>query len=762
MRFAVSLAAADSSAIIEADGVRVSVLSDRIIRVEKGEFTDKRTQTVMCRNFLNPQFKYVKSGFKLAINTVKCVFCVDLSSLKVGVILSSRDVVLPSNHLNMGGTARTLDGTFGVLGGWRGRREKKDHFCLGHIRKGIFASNGVSELDDSKSFLLNEDGSVSPRNGKCVDKYIFVFEDDYLGGLKEFYMLTGRTPILPKYALSNWWSRYHAYSADEYLALMDEFESKNIPLGVATIDMDWHIVKNVPKDADYHSMQGAGWTGYTFEKSLFPDYKAFLKSLKDRGLAVTMNLHPRDGVRYFEAQYEDMARACGIDPSTKKTVEFDLTDERFLNAYFDILHHPYEADGVDFWWIDWQQGTKSKMKGLDPLWLLNHYHFSDSCRDGRKGIILSRYAGLGSHRYPLGFSGDTVVCWKSLRFQPYFTALASNAGYTWWSHDIGGHLFGRGNEELYLRWLQFGVFSPINRLHSNNKSWSKEPWLYPHVESIAEDFLRLRHRLLPYLYSANVRTSREGVPLVSPMYYYDGHPNSKSKKYRNQYYFGEQLLVSPITKKATERQKGKNEALAKVSVWLPSGEWYDFFTGERVAGGKNCALGGRECEMLYPLGKYPVFAKEGAIVPMLSKRNGNSTSFDELDVKVFVGEGSYTLYDEDRSISFEMKKVMGADGGEAEKGCAADQYNISAQQTADESINGEIDGARCEAVNMHNNSDVDKRSSIAPNECYELSIIPSENCSVRRITVIPNIGWHVCGAAQIEIDSKPVRVNIIH
>lgn len=144
--------------------------------------------------------------------------------------------------------------------------------------------------------------------------------------------------------------------------------------------------------------------------------------------------------------------------------------------------------GVDFWWIDWQQGTKSKMKGLDPLWLLNHYHMLDINRDGNNSVILSRYAGMGSHRYPLGFSGDTVVCWKSLDFQPYFTALASNAGYTWWSHDIGGHMFGKGDNELYLRWLQFGVFSPINRLHSSNKGMSKEPWNYPQVENIAEDF----------------------------------------------------------------------------------------------------------------------------------------------------------------------------------------------------------------------------------------------------------------------------------
>ena len=689
MRFSTDLATAKEESVIVADGVRVSVISERIIRVERGGFTDKRTQTVVCRNFANVEFTSAKEKNKLVIRTQSRVFSVDLKSLKVEVEFVDEDYIAsPSNRTNLGGTARTLDGTFGVLGGWKGKREKRDRFFLGHIRKGLFALNGVSEYEDGGSVLLNEDGSVSPRSGKCVDKYIFAFGDDYLGGLKEFYALTGATPILPKYALSNWWSRYHAYTDKEYLALMDKFASKDVPLTVATIDMDWHIVKNVPKGTEYHSMQGAGWTGYTFEKSLFPDYKAFLKSLKDRGLAITMNLHPRDGVRSFEVQYPDMARACGIDPASGETVQFDLTDNGFLNAYFDILHHPYEQDGVDFWWIDWQQGTKSKKMGLDPLWLLNHYHFLDSCRDGKKGLILSRYAGLGSHRYPLGFSGDTFVCWRSLKFQPYFTALASNAGYTWWSHDIGGHLFGKGDEELYLRWLQFGVFSPINRLHSNNKSWSKEPWLYPHVESIAEEFMRLRHRLLPYIYTANVMTAKEGIPLVAPMYYYTDDERAMQKKWRNQYYFGERMLVAPVTK------KGK-KGVADMTVWLPEGEWTHFFSGEKFEGGEHKIGCG--------LDDYPVFVKSGSIIPMLKKREGNSQEFDEIEVRVFVGEGAYTMYDEVGSIAFDMRK----DG----------------------------DG-------------------------YILTLTPSDDCKTKSVTVTPDGGYAPVGGETVVLNGYPVTVSL--
>ncbi len=691
MRFGTTLAPANEDAVLLCDDVRVSVLSDRVIRVEKGVFTDNKTQTVDCRNFAKPQFiSEIRNG-KLVVKTQSRIFNVDLNTLETNVkFLDDGHIATPTNRNNLGGTARTLDGTFGVLGSWKGAREKKDHFCLSHIRKGIFAEDGVSEYDDSKSILLDEDGGVSCRKAGGTDKYVFAFGADYLGGLKEFYALTGATPVLPKYALSNWWSRYHAYTDREYLALMDKFDKKDIPLTVATIDMDWHIVKNVPKGVECHSMQGAGWTGYTFEKSLFPDYKSFLKSLKNRGLAVTMNLHPRDGVRYFESQYADMARACGIDPDSGETVQFDLTDKKFLNAYFDILHHPYEEDGVDFWWIDWQQGTKSQMDGLDPLWLLNHYHFLDNCRDGKNGMILSRYAGLGSHRYPIGFSGDTFVCWRSLRFQPYFTALASNAGYTWWSHDIGGHLFGKGNAELYLRWLQFGVFSPINRLHSNNKSWSKEPWLYPRVESIAEQFLRLRHRLLPYIYSANVRTAREGIPIVAPMYYYSTHENARSKSLRNQYFFGENMLVCPITKKCVNGS-------VKQTVWLPDGEWTDFFNGEKLSGGKEYVL---SCK----LGDYPVFVRSGSIVPMLEKRHGNSMKFDRLEVRVFVGDCEYTMYDEIGRIDFSMKK----------------------------------DG-----------------------EAYTLEIIPDGDCETETVTVVPDRGWAVDGDAKIVIDGNPVAVKLV-
>ena len=617
---------------------RISVITDRIIRVERavnGLFEDRPTQVVLERNFAKPDFSYEKIDDKVLVLTKERKFLIDTSTLNVSVERQGK-WVSEKNGTNLKGTARTLDFSWGK---WQLPSIRVD------MGKGLFSTIGVTEFDDSKSFILLEDGSVEMRAEGAFDKYIFAFGDDYLGGLKEFYALTGSTPVLPKYALGNWWSRYHAYTQEEYISLMDKFSEKDIPLSVATVDMDWHLVKEVPKEARGlpHSFQGPGWTGYTFNKKLFPDYKQFFKDLKARGLAVTMNLHPKDGVRFFEEQYPEMARANGIDPDTKKTVEFDFTDMRFVESYFDILHHPYENDGVDFWWIDWQQGKKSKLKGFDPLWALNHYHTLDSGREGRTPLILSRYAGFGSHRYPLGFSGDTFVKWSSLKLQPYFTATASNIGYSWWSHDIGGHIFSSGDSELYTRWVQYGVFSPINRLHSNNTSMSKEPWLYgDEAEKIVSEFMRLRHRLLPYLYTANIRTAKDGEPLTMPMYYLD--KTKRAYKAKNQYYFGSELLVAPVVKRCSL------EGPANVYVYLPNGKWTDFFTGEEYEGGKTYS-------MEIPLNRMPVFAREGAIIPMLAEGKGNSTVFDELVVRVYPGDNKYRMFDEGGYTDFEVKNT---------------------------------------------------------------------------------------------------------
>ena len=240
--------------VIRTGDLRLSVLSERILRVERskdGVFTDAPTQTVVNRSFSKPQFEVNETADKVCITTRSTQFIVDKKTLATECVSGGKRV-RPSARTNLGGTARTLDGTFGVVR-MKKNGKGKDMFFFANIRSGVMSSNGVAELDDSRSFTLQPDGSVAPRKEGVADKYVFAFGRDFSGGLKEWYELTGHTPLLPKYALGNWWSRYHAYTQEEYLALMDEFAKRDIPLTVATIDMDWHIVDGVPEEFKPHN-----------------------------------------------------------------------------------------------------------------------------------------------------------------------------------------------------------------------------------------------------------------------------------------------------------------------------------------------------------------------------------------------------------------------------------------------------------------------------------------------------------------------------
>lgn len=367
-----------------------------------------------------------------------------------------------------------------------------------------------------------------------------------------------------------------------------------------------------------------------------------MKSLHEKRLKTSLNDHPHSGVHFHEDMYEEMARVLGHDTTNQKPILFEPTSPKFMHAYLNVLHRRLEERGCDFWWIDWQQGKISRIPGMDPLWLLNHFQFLDAEQHASRGrpLIFSRYAGPWSHRYPVGFSGDTIVTWDSLEFQPEFTATASNIGYGWWSHDLGGHTWGYRDDELTVRWVQFGAFSPILRLHSCDSRWmSKEPWRYRHESEIAlRTILQLRHRLVPYIFSMNVSGFHSDTPLIQPMYW--AFP-SRDAAYEvpNQYYFGSALVVAPIVR---PRDKRTNRAHTK--VWIPPQRHVDIFTG-------SVYDGDREVDMYRSLHQIPILAPEGSIVPLdreLVPANGcvNPESFEVL---VIVGQnGQFTILEDIR------------------------------------------------------------------------------------------------------------------
>ncbi len=626
------------SCVITKPGVRFSVLTPSLLRVEINSdqsFCDEPTQAVWFRNFEQPAFTVSENGSIVTIRTEQAEFFFSLSQKKMKkILLADGRTVTDFQKGNLKGTCRTLDRTDGSA----------------RLGSGVVSKSGAAVLDDSDTLILTQDVHFKKRNGG-KDLYFFAYGFDYRSAVRDFFRLTGMPPLIPRYALGNWWSRYKAYTQEEYLSLMNQFEQKQIPLTVATVDMDWHWVKvaerfgkeSRPKNtngslsAAFFDKWVPGWTGYSWNTDLFPDPQKFLDTLKEKKLKITLNIHPSAGVRFYEDAYEPFCRFMGLDPEQKEQILFDVTDEKFIEGYFRFLHHPHEESGVDFWWIDWQQGKKSAMPGLDPLWALNHYHYSDSRKSKKRPLILSRFAGAGSHRYPLGFSGDTKQTWRSLRYQPYFTATASNIGYTWWSHDIGGHCGGCRDDELYLRWLQYGVFSPINRLHSTaNEFMGKEPWKYrSSVEKTAVEFLRLRRRLIPYLYSMNYRTHTQGRALIEPMYYACPEEDA-AYRVKNQFLFGSELIVCPVTRPADPKS-----GLAPVRVWLPEGRYTDLFTDRIYNGGCEITLFRDEDSI-------PVLAHEGTILVLDCDGVSNGCENPKAqEVLIFRGNGTFQLYEDD-------------------------------------------------------------------------------------------------------------------
>ncbi|BCS19692.1 glycoside hydrolase family 31 protein [Aspergillus puulaauensis] len=626
---------ASPEATVQGRNYRFTLFNERLIRfewAEDGQFEDRASTFAINREFPTPKFRVV-DGDELQIITdhflvsytkekfspQSLVFHFNGKSIKYG---SPWRFGTPT-EFNLGGTARTLDGV--------------DGRC--DMGQGVLSKAGYAVIDDSKSMLFDDSGFVAPRRpGDRFDCYLFCYGRDYKDAIKALYAVSGKQPAIPRYVLGNWWSRYYAYHQDEYVALMDKFRAHDIPLSVAVLDMDWHYVSD-------ERVPHAGWTGYTWDKNLFPDPVKFREELHERYLQITLNDHPHGGIHAHEDAYEEMARFLNHDTTNKNPILFDPASPRFMQAYFHILHRRLENQACDFWWIDWQQGPYSKIPNFDPLWLLNHFQYLDSSRDGRSPLIFSRYGGPGSHRYPIGFSGDTVVTWSSLAFQPEFTATASNIGYGWWSHDIGGHIRGIRDDELLARWTQLGVFSPVMRLHSTSSRWmSKEPWLYgDECARAMARFLQFRHRLVPYLYTQSILGSNTDEPLIQPMYW--SYPKrNEAYEVPNQYFLGRDLLVAPIV-----QPRDRRTGLASVRAWLPpQGRFVDLFSGTVYDGGRGVTF-------YRSISQYPVLAPEGAILALDGEdipRNG-CLNPDVLEIIVVVGEdGETTLIETAEDNSF--------------------------------------------------------------------------------------------------------------
>jgi alpha-glucosidase (family GH31 glycosyl hydrolase) len=650
---------ANPEATVISGNVRFTILTPHIIRMEwseDGSFVDNASLTFVDRKLPVPKFEKTEVGGYLQIKTDAALLRYKLNSGRftadnlqiVFEIDGAKKIWNPGieNKGNLLGTARTLDGVNGST----------------TLENGLLSTEGWTLIDDSERPLFdNSDWQwVMPRpDKKEQDLYFFVYGYDYKTILKEYTEVAGKIALPPKFAFGYWWSRYWKYTDQEFKDLINEFKIHDVPLDVLVIDMDWHIVdrpewyKDGKKLYD-QSGESYGWTGFTWNKSVFPDPQKFLEYTGKLNIKTCMNLHPASGIQPHEDVYPAFANAMGIDPVTQKYIPFDITNKKYARNFLDLVLHPMEKEGIDFWWLDWQQWGKTAIKGVNPTFYLNYVLFSDmERRNEKRALLFHRWGGLGNHRYQIGFSGDTYITWTSLDYQPYFTSTAANVGYGFWSHDIGGHMSGdqQKNPELYTRWIEWGAFSPILRTHSTkNPNIERRIWAYPVDYFYAmRNAIKLRYSLIPYIYTAAREAYDTGISMLRPMYY--DYPKEKiAYDLKNQYMFGNDMIIAPVTHPLGQDAKGRDNLYTVQKVWLPEGKWIEWSSGSILTGGKII-------ERPFCIEEIPVFVKAGAIIPM--QRDVNNTADEKKDyliLNIFPGDSGRTKIYDDEGNNENFKK----------------------------------------------------------------------------------------------------------
>ena len=719
---------ANEKAIFKGKKYRITILTERLVRFEydeNGLFEDRPTQLVMSRKFDAPPVAVRQDDKYIEITT------------KYFKIEYTKDKPFSTSRLVPGGNLRVnLLSTDKIW--YYGHPEVRNYSSTGvslddlndkvKLKKGLYSIDGFVSIDDSSSYVIKNDGTIAPREGKAIDLYLFSYRKDFGLCLKDYFELTGKPPLLPRYALGIWWSRNYAYTEEQLDKLLAKFKRNSIPLSVLLLDKDWHV-RNYDKAKDLI-------TGYSFNKQLIPAPYEFVNKMHKIGLKIGLSINPIEGIHPHEEMYQKAATY--LEQAEKKTIPFAPLNPKFLEVYFKLLLRPLEALGIDFFWNDYYN-----QRDLLSLWILNHYHFLDSNRgEGKRGLLLSRNSLIGGHRYGVLYSGKTKVSWATLKILPFYNATSSNIGISWWSHDIGGFHSGIEDGELYLRYVQLGTFSPIFRIHvDRGKYYKREPWLWDvQTYEIIKEYMQLRHRLIPYLYTEAYKYHKVGTPLVQPLYYkfpqiYD------EPLYKNEYYLGSELVVSPLTDK---KDYVMNRVIHK--FYLPAGTWYNFKTGKKFPGDRSYVSFFRDQD-------YPVFAKSGSIIPISNDiENNNINSPQNLEIHIFPGRSNnYKLYEDDGYTNIYKQGyylVTSIDYNYRES-------NYTVIIRALEGKSGIITKTRNYKIRFRNTTQTDDVTAYADDKEVPINCYVDENDFIIEIKEISTIGQLTinCKGKAIEIDA---------
>lgn len=628
---------ANPEAIVTSGKARFTVLTPRMIRIQyssSSQFEDRATFAVINRNLPVPAYTtreedgylYIETealSLRYKKNAMISPVLRSPNNLRITFRLNGREVTWypgKEDALNLKGTRRTLDGGSGD----NYRTEMEDGIISRAGWAIIDESPATKRGDGSTTFAFDKqvdgiDWLAKPVDRNALDWYFMGYGHDYKEAIGDYIKIAGRQPLPPLYALGYWYSKYQAYSQQDFTNLVYDMKKNQIPLDVMIFDMDWHL---------------SGWTGWTWNKSLIPNPQGLISWMHNQGIKVSLNLHPADGVASHEEFFSEILADMNM---TGDRVPWMLEDSTFYRSMFRHIIRAREKQGVDFWWLDWQQNLTSNFtEGLSETFWCNHVFFNDMRvnRPACRPLIFHRWGGLGSHRYPLGFSGDTYSTFGSLAFQPYFTATASNVCFGYWGHDLGGHIqIAPTNPELMLRWVQYGVFSPIFRTHGASQEGNERRiWMYENFPLML-DCVNLRYQLMPYIYTAARQAYDTGISICRPLYY-EWPEENEAYRQEGEYMFGDDILVSPVVTPAAE------DGMAFHKTWLPAGQWYDVCRGKLREGQQVISDN-------YAQHEIPYFIKAGSVIVCNPLMENLKKPAAQLLVKVVPGDqGETALYED--------------------------------------------------------------------------------------------------------------------
>lgn len=475
--------------------------------------------------------------------------------------------------------------------------------------------------------------------------YFIVAADTWQDLTHKLTDLTGRQPMLPRWALGNISSRMGYHSQNEVESVIDKYQEDEIPLDGIVLDLYWF---------------GPDLTGHMgnleWYRDSFPEPELILKRNKEKGIKTVLITEPfilKNSGKYKECAEQNLLGTDSIgnpyifDFFFGTTALLDIFKPEAQDWFWSI-YKKHTLSGVDGWWGDLGEPEVHPDDLLhvngraDEVHNLYGHEWAKTISEGynndfakQRPVILMRSGFIGSQRYGLvPWSGDVSRSWAGLQSQVEISLQMGMQGLAYMHSDLGGFAGDYEDAELYTRWLQYGVFQPIYRTHAQEDVPPEPIYWDDATKDIVRKYIELRYELMPYNYSLMHKNSVDGTPLMQPLFYIDDTPELLDET--KTYLWGDNFLVSPVVEKGVDSQ----------SVYLPKGyNWINYFTGETFVGGQTI-------DVSFDINTIPVFVKAGSFIPMTPVfSNMEEYTTDKLFVHYYhdntVSNASGTMYTDD-------------------------------------------------------------------------------------------------------------------